>query len=211
MSSAVCWSPGAASIAAPGRCLREQQMTRSEQQTRHGKPAVEEAAGSFLKKCPTNRTDRSATMTSYRVNFMNEFARNRRVHKVCQRSIVVRSARSSEQAAEAAKAHFAKLEGHSRLTDSCRDDRGGAVRKRSGFGYKCARHGSAIKRRTSALGDRRLLRNSAQAQGGLPALAFDRVNRLSRKPNGNQLSIASIELTFLQQKDCDSLRDREDY
>jgi hypothetical protein len=50
-------------------------------------------------------------MTSYRVNFMNEFARNRRVHKVCQRSIVVRSARSSEQAAEAAKAHFAKLEG----------------------------------------------------------------------------------------------------
>jgi hypothetical protein len=31
-------------------------------------------------------------MTSYRVDFMNNFARNRRVHKVCQRSIVVRSA-----------------------------------------------------------------------------------------------------------------------
>ena len=50
-------------------------------------------------------------MASYRVDFMNEFARNRRVHKVCQRSIVVRSARSPEQAGEAAKAHFARLEG----------------------------------------------------------------------------------------------------
>jgi hypothetical protein len=50
-------------------------------------------------------------MSSYRVDFMNEFARNRRVHKVCQRSIVVRSARSPEQAAEAAKAHFARPEG----------------------------------------------------------------------------------------------------
>lgn len=50
-------------------------------------------------------------MTSYRVDFMNEFARNRRVHKVCQRSIVVRSACSPEQAGEAAKTHFARLEG----------------------------------------------------------------------------------------------------
>ena len=50
-------------------------------------------------------------MTSYRVDFMNEFARNRRIHKVCQRSIVVRSARSPEQAGEAAKTHFARLEG----------------------------------------------------------------------------------------------------
>jgi hypothetical protein len=50
-------------------------------------------------------------MTSYRVDFMNEFARNRRVHKVCQRSIVVRSARSPEQAGETAKTHFARLEG----------------------------------------------------------------------------------------------------
>lgn len=50
-------------------------------------------------------------MPSYRVDFMNEFARNRRVHKVCQRSIVVRSARSPEQAGEAAKTHFARLEG----------------------------------------------------------------------------------------------------
>ena len=49
-------------------------------------------------------------MTSYRVDFMNEFARNRRVHKVCQRSIIVRSACSPEQAGEAAKAHFARLE-----------------------------------------------------------------------------------------------------
>jgi hypothetical protein len=50
-------------------------------------------------------------MTSYRVDFMNEFARNRRVHKVCQRSVVVRSARSPEQAGEAAKTLFATLEG----------------------------------------------------------------------------------------------------
>ena len=50
-------------------------------------------------------------MTSYRVDFMNEIARNGRVHKVCQRSIVVRSVRSPEEATEAAKAHFARLEG----------------------------------------------------------------------------------------------------
>jgi hypothetical protein len=49
-------------------------------------------------------------MTSYRVDFMNEFARNRRVHKVCQRSIVVRSARSPEEAGETAKTYFARLE-----------------------------------------------------------------------------------------------------
>jgi hypothetical protein len=49
-------------------------------------------------------------MTRYRVDFMNEFARNRRVPKVCQRSIVVRSACSPEQAGEAAKTHFATLE-----------------------------------------------------------------------------------------------------
>jgi hypothetical protein len=103
--------PGAASITTRSRCLREQQMTRSEQQTRHGKPAAEEAAGSSLKKCPTSRTDRSAAMPSYRVDFMNEFARNSQVHKVCQRSIVVRSARSPEQAGEAAKTDFARLEG----------------------------------------------------------------------------------------------------
>jgi hypothetical protein len=50
-------------------------------------------------------------MTSYRVDFMNEFARNRRIHEVCQRSIVVRSAPSPEQAGETAKTHFARLEG----------------------------------------------------------------------------------------------------
>ncbi len=50
-------------------------------------------------------------MPSYRVDFMNEFARNSQVHKVCQRSIVVRSARSPEQAGEAAKTDFARFEG----------------------------------------------------------------------------------------------------
>jgi hypothetical protein len=50
-------------------------------------------------------------LTSYRVDFTNEFARNRRVHKVCQRSIIVRSACGPEQAGEAAKTHFARLEG----------------------------------------------------------------------------------------------------
>src|SRR5438874_1196169 len=60
---------------------------------------------------PNHSNGSERDMASYRVDFMNEFARNRRVHKVCQRSIVVRSARSPEQAGEAAKAHFARLEG----------------------------------------------------------------------------------------------------
>jgi hypothetical protein len=104
-------------VAGGGKYRRSRQMPErtaddtERQQTRHGKPAAEEAAGSSLKKCPIIRTDRSAPMTSYRVDFMNEFARNTRIHKVCQCSIVVRSARSPEQAGEAAKTHFARLEG----------------------------------------------------------------------------------------------------
>ena len=55
-------------VAGGGKYHRSEQMsertaddTEREQQTRHGKPAAEEATGSFLKKCPTIRTDRSAT------------------------------------------------------------------------------------------------------------------------------------------------------
>ena len=50
-------------------------------------------------------------MPSYRVGFFNEFARGARLHKVCQRSIVIRCASSAEEAAEAAKRRFAQLEG----------------------------------------------------------------------------------------------------
>lgn len=104
-------------VAGGGKYHRSEQMPEitaddTERTADHAREtAAEEAAGSSLKKCPTIRTDRSAAMPSYRVDFMNEFARNRRVHKVCQRSIVVRSARSPEQAGEAAKTHFARLEG----------------------------------------------------------------------------------------------------
>jgi hypothetical protein len=134
--------------------------------------AAEEAAGSSLKKCPTIRTDRSAAMTSYRADFMNEFARNRQVHKVCQRSIV-RSACGPEQVSVAAKTHFAKARRHSRLADSCRDDRSGAGRRRPGFRYRCACHGSTIGRKTNGCRERRMQRNSAQAQGALPTFAIN--------------------------------------
>jgi hypothetical protein len=49
-------------------------------------------------------------MTSYRVCFFNEIPRNDRLFKCCQRSIVIRSARTSERAIEAAKKRFARLE-----------------------------------------------------------------------------------------------------
>ncbi|MGC2201065.1 MAG: hypothetical protein WA633_13100 [Stellaceae bacterium] len=49
-------------------------------------------------------------MTSYRVDFINQFARYDKVYKVCQRSIVV-SAASREEATETAKKRFAELEG----------------------------------------------------------------------------------------------------
>lgn len=46
----------------------------------------------------------------YRVDFFNTFARNQRIHKVCQRSIIA-SACCAEEAREIAEARFAELEG----------------------------------------------------------------------------------------------------
>jgi hypothetical protein len=48
---------------------------------------------------------------SFRVDFLNQFARNEKTLKVCQRSIVVGAAESAEVAVEIAKARFAELEG----------------------------------------------------------------------------------------------------
>ena len=50
-------------------------------------------------------------MPSYRVCFINEIPRNDKLFRCCQRSIVIRSARSPERAVEAAKKRFARLEG----------------------------------------------------------------------------------------------------
>jgi hypothetical protein len=50
-------------------------------------------------------------MPSYRVCFLNEIPRNDRLFRCCQRSIVIRSARTRERAIEAAKKRFARLEG----------------------------------------------------------------------------------------------------
>ena len=47
----------------------------------------------------------------YRVRFFNEFARGGAVARPCQRTIIIRSARSRERAVEAAKKRFARLEG----------------------------------------------------------------------------------------------------
>lgn len=49
-------------------------------------------------------------MPSYRVDFLNEFARGDRVHKVCQRSILVGSAESPDAARDMAIKRFAELE-----------------------------------------------------------------------------------------------------
>jgi CBS domain-containing protein len=49
-------------------------------------------------------------MPSYRVCFFNEIPRNNRLFRCCQRSIVIRAARSPERAIEAAKKRFARLE-----------------------------------------------------------------------------------------------------
>jgi hypothetical protein len=49
-------------------------------------------------------------MTSYRVCFFNEIPRNRRLYRCCQRSIIIRAARTPERAIEAAKKRFARLE-----------------------------------------------------------------------------------------------------
>jgi hypothetical protein len=50
-------------------------------------------------------------MPSYRVRFMNEIPRNDKLFRCCQRSIIIRSAPSTEWAIEAAKQQFAALEG----------------------------------------------------------------------------------------------------
>ncbi len=50
-------------------------------------------------------------MPSYRVRFTNEIPRNERLFRCCQRSIIVRSARSPERAIAAAKKRFARREG----------------------------------------------------------------------------------------------------
>ena len=48
---------------------------------------------------------------SYRVSFINDIPRSAKLFHCCQRSIVVRTARSPERAVEAAKKRFARLEG----------------------------------------------------------------------------------------------------
>ena len=50
-------------------------------------------------------------MAGYRVSFINEIARNDKVFRCVQRSIVIRSAHSRTRAIEAAKKRFARLEG----------------------------------------------------------------------------------------------------
>ena len=50
-------------------------------------------------------------MPSYRVCFINEIPRNEKLFRCCQRSIIIRSARTPERAIEAAKKRFARLEG----------------------------------------------------------------------------------------------------
>ena len=49
-------------------------------------------------------------MPSYRVCFINEIPRNEKLFRCCQRSIIIRSARTPERAIEAAKKRFARLE-----------------------------------------------------------------------------------------------------
>ena len=50
-------------------------------------------------------------MPSYRVCFINQIPRGGRLFRCCQRSIVIRRARSPDRAVEAAKKRFARLEG----------------------------------------------------------------------------------------------------
>ena len=50
-------------------------------------------------------------MHSYRVCFINEIPRNEKLFRCCQRSIIIRSARTPERAVEAAKKRFTRLEG----------------------------------------------------------------------------------------------------
>lgn len=50
-------------------------------------------------------------MPSYRVCFINQIPRGPGLFRCCQRSLVIRTARSPERAVEAAKQRFARLEG----------------------------------------------------------------------------------------------------
>ena len=50
-------------------------------------------------------------MPSYRISFINDLPRNGKLFHCCQRSIVVRAARTPERAVEAAKKRFARREG----------------------------------------------------------------------------------------------------
>ena len=50
-------------------------------------------------------------MPGYRVCFFNEIPRDGRLFRCCQRSIVIRAARTPERAIEAGKKRFARLEG----------------------------------------------------------------------------------------------------
>ena len=50
-------------------------------------------------------------MPIYRVSFINAIPRNEKLFRCCQRSIIVRAARSPERAVEVAKKRFARLEG----------------------------------------------------------------------------------------------------
>ena len=50
-------------------------------------------------------------MPGYRVRFIYEIPRNEGLFRCCQRSIIIRYARTPERAIEAAKKRFARLEG----------------------------------------------------------------------------------------------------
>ena len=50
-------------------------------------------------------------MRSYRVSFINDIPRGRKLFHCCQRSIVIRAARNPERAVEAAKKRFGRREG----------------------------------------------------------------------------------------------------
>ncbi len=78
-------------------------------------PAQLDEAGEIVADLRHELSGSSPTETragrSYRVCFMNRFARGRNTLTACQRSIVVPTAESREAAVEAAKQRFAELEG----------------------------------------------------------------------------------------------------
>jgi hypothetical protein len=69
--------------------------------------------GSDLVGNPLDRVSpsRDEGCGSYRVCFLNQFSQGAKVITACQRSIVIRSAKTREDAVEEAKKRFAKLEG----------------------------------------------------------------------------------------------------